>query len=287
MSTSLIAATDIFCLHEIGNRANNEDCIFPRKGAATLRDTLFIVCDGVGGENKGEVASEIVCTSINDYFQNKLSAGNDEKDFIQKAIRYAIESLITYVATNPMASRMSTTLALVLLGEQSVITAWCGDTRIHHIRNGKVAWKSKDHSLVSELVSQGELTEEEARKHPRRNVITRSLNALNFNNNVDFYELTDVKTDDYILICTDGLLEKVNDEVISNILSNENEKDKAKGFMSYCDGVTKDNFSMYLFKVKNIPKKKIQVLQRDFILFVLLILACIAVFVWVVLLHPS
>jgi serine/threonine protein phosphatase PrpC len=275
----LITATNIFCLNELGKRANNEDCISPQKGVATSNDRLFIVCDGVGGEKKGEVASEIVCTSIREYFKHETPVDVEEKEAIQKAIHYANDKLAMYVATDAMAKRMSTTLALVLLGRQSVIAAWCGDTRIHHIRNGKVVWKSKDHSLVSELISQGEITEEEARTHPRRNVITRSLNASNFNNNVDFHEIQDFKTGDYLLLSTDGLLEKVNENIINTILTDETEKDKAKGFLSYCDGITKDNFSMYLIKGRNITRRtRLPVSRSVLIISVLLLIIIIAFF---------
>lgn len=279
----MITATDIFCLNELGKRANNEDCISPQKGEATSNDRLFIVCDGVGGEKKGEVASEIVCTSIRDYLKSEAPVSGEEKAAIQKAIQYANENLAVYVATDAMAKRMSTTLALVLLGEQSVTAAWCGDTRIHHIRNGKVVWKSKDHSLVSELISQGELTEEEARIHPRRNIITRSLNALNFNSNVDFHEITDFETDDYLLLCTDGLLEKVNETIICKILTDKAETDKAKSFLSYCDGVTRDNFSMYLIRGKQVSEQPQPVRSRRKLgIAVLLLLVCIAVVLFVV-----
>lgn len=279
----MIAATEIFCLNELGKRANNEDCVYPEKGAATSGDTLFMVCDGVGGENKGEVASEIVCTSIRDYLNKETLATGNEKESIQKAIQYANQKLAVYAATDAKAKRMSTTLALVLLGEQSVITAWCGDTRIHHIRNGKVIWKSKDHSLVSELISQGELTEEEARTHPRRNVITRSLNALNTNNSVDFHEITDFETGDYLLLCTDGFLEKVNESILYNVLLDETKTDKAKCFLSYCDGVTKDNFSMYLIKATHTLKKPQPAVKiRTLLISVLILLVCAAIILFFV-----
>lgn len=256
---------------------NNQDCVFPKKGAATSGDTLFIVCDGVGGENKGEVASEIVCASIYEYLKKEKPVAGNEREAIQEAIRHANEKLEAYVATDIMAKRMSTTLALVLLSEHAVIAAWCGDTRIHQLRNGKVVWKSKDHSLVSELVSQGEITEEEARTHPRRNIITRSLNALHFNNKVDFHEITDFETGDYLLLCTDGLLENVDEATMYKILTDE-ETDKAKDFLSYCEGVTKDNFSMYLIKGRHISAKpRAIVSRRTLLVSVLLLLVCMAV----------
>lgn len=211
----MINATEIFYLNEIGKKANNEDSISPEIGVATLNDNLFIVCDGVGGENKGEIASKIVCTAIGDYFKTKKDIVGKEKEAIEKAIHYANQKLLAYAAKDALAKRMSTTLALVFLAERSVITAWCGDTRIHHIRNGEIIWKSKDHSLVNELISRGELTEEEARNHPKKNVITRCLNALNTNNTVDFFEIQNFETNDYLLLCSDGFLEQINKEGVA------------------------------------------------------------------------
>ena len=246
----MITATEIFCLNELGKRANNEDSVAPKKGEATVQDRLFVVCDGVGGEKKGEVASQIVTHSIQEYFKKVLVDVRIGKEAIQKAILYANKNLSAYVATDVSANRMSTTLAMVLLGDESVIAAWCGDSRIHHIRNGKVIWKSRDHSLVSELIYQGELSEEEARSHPQRNVITRSLNALSYNNSVDFHEIESFETGDYLLVCTDGFLEKVSDKVISEVLMDEKQKDKALAFFAQCREVTRDNFSMYLVRIQ-------------------------------------
>lgn len=245
----MIVAKEIFCLNEQGKRRNNEDSIYPPKSIATNQDKLFVVCDGVGGENKGEVASEIVCMSVYEYINNQGISLIDKKEAINKAIRYANGKLVEYAGRDPMAKRMSTTLSLVFLGEQSVMAAWCGDTRVHHIREGRVMWKSDDHSLVAELVKNGEITAEEAKCHPRKNIITRSLNALNTNNAVDFHEIENCRNDDYLLLCTDGFLEQIDENLIFSVLSNEKEKNKARQFFSLCEGKTRDNFSMYLIKV--------------------------------------
>jgi serine/threonine protein phosphatase PrpC len=255
----LITATEIFFLNEQGERRNNQDCIHPPIGHATTRDKLFIVCDGVGGENKGEVASQIVCQSISQYLiDNNQSCVSDQamsenicRVYIEKAISYANGQLAEYAHRDRSATRMSTTLSLIFLGERSIIAAWCGDTRIHHIRDGNIIWKSDDHSLVHELVKTGEISEEDARSHPRRNLITRSLNALNTNNTVDFYEIIDSRDGDFILLCTDGFLEQVDNDVIHTVLSEEEDTSKSDLFLSFCVGKTKDNFSMYLVRVSN------------------------------------
>ena len=245
----MIATIEISCLNEKGKRRNNEDSLYPPKGLATPRDLFFIVCDGVGGENKGEVASEIVCTSISSHIKKQGFPLADARQAIEKAVIYANQKLVEYAAGNILAKRMSTTMALVVLGQQSITAAWCGDTRIHHIRDGRLLWKSKDHSLVQELVKRGEISEAEARSHPNKNVITRSLNALNTNNEVDFHEITNCRNNDFFLLCTDGFLEQIDDDLLFSVLNNDREKDKAKEFFNICDGKTKDNFSMYLIKV--------------------------------------
>lgn len=81
----MITATQIFCLNELGKRTNNEDYISPEEGLANLSDRFFVVCDGVGGENKGEIASEIVGTSIQDYLKKENPVSGKEKQAIQKA----------------------------------------------------------------------------------------------------------------------------------------------------------------------------------------------------------
>lgn len=273
----MIVATDIFCLNELGGRANNEDSVSPRKGAATLRDRLFVVCDGVGGEKKGEVASGIASSAVQTFVQAQDGQMGSERTLVEKAIEHANKQLALYAKINADAKRMSTTLALVLFGSESVLAAWCGDTRIYHLRNGRVVWRSRDHSLVAELVTQGELTEEEAKRHPRRNVITRSLNALNVGNEIDYHQIGDVESGDWFLLCTDGFLEKVDEGVIHRVLTDETAGDKAKAFFSICDGVTRDNFSMYLVRTTVEAKPVARPVQWP----LLLLLVVSAVLLWV------
>lgn len=244
------ATIETFCLNEIGNRANNEDRIYPKKGVDASLENLFIVCDGVGGENDGEIASEIVCLSINEYVKSHYSQAIDGKNVVEKAISFANTRLVDYARKNPGSRRMSTTMSLVLLDQQSILAVWCGDSRIHHIRNGKVIWRSEDHSLVQELVRRGEISQEEASYHPNRNIITRSMNAANTNNQVEFYRLTNCVNGDYILLCTDGFLEQVDDDNIYTVLTDEQKPDKAAEFLKICEGRTRDNFSMYLIKIR-------------------------------------
>jgi len=239
----------IFYLNEKGRRENIEDSIFPPPNQAGLTDSLFLVCDGVGGESKGEEASRIICEAIPEYFaKDKLPVINSA--FLQKAADFANEKLKAYGTIHPVAARMSSTLALGWLEKNKIAIAWCGDSRIYHIREGKVLWQSTDHSLVMELVKRGEITKEEAMAHPQKNTIMRSLSAAEGNHTIDTYFIDNYRTGDYLLLCTDGVLEQIDEIAIHDILGpQEANQNKQELFLAYCLGKTNDNFSLYLLGI--------------------------------------
>jgi len=240
--------TKVFYLNEQGNRKNIEDAIFPTPGSANLVDKLFIVCDGVGGHSKGEEASRIACDSISKYILN-LPTGHVTNSDIQASVESAIASMHEYTIEYPEAEQMGTTLTFTYIQDNGVWVAWCGDSRIYHIRNGKILWESKDHSLVQQLIDAGDITEEEALHHPQKNIILRSLSPKNLHTKLDIYFLKKILPGDYLLLCTDGILENIDKSAIYNILkTNELEQNKQKLFLNYCKGKTSDNFSMYLLQ---------------------------------------
>ena len=236
-------------INSIGQRPQLEDSIYPPPGEATNEDRLFMVCDGVGGESMGEEASRIACEEFASYFRKNPPVKNRlSKEYIKGAQQVVLKKMAGYADEYPEAEKMSTTLTLAYLGENDISIAWCGDSRIYHLRGGKVIWRSTDHSLVANLVKHGEITEEEASKHPQRNVITRSLSASGKPSEIDIYHINDLYDGDYIMLCTDGILEQIDDDILKGILQNENE-DKIPLFMTCCQGKTRDNFSLYLLKL--------------------------------------
>lgn len=235
-------------LNQQGKRKNIEDTLFPLPGTARNSDHVFIVCDGVGGEHKGEVASQMVSRHMG----RVLSAAKPETvtaAVIQEAASGAVAAMRDYAEQNPDAQNMSTTLALCYFQQNGVWVAWCGDSRVYHLRNGVVLWKTKDHSLVQQLVDAGEITEEEALDHPRKNIILRSLSASSDKAPVETHFISDVQEGDYFLLCTDGLLEQIHEEQLFEILNPANgHREKRNRFLDYCEGKTSDNFSMYLLQ---------------------------------------
>ena len=120
-----------------GRRGNNEDSIFPLSEIVSSADRLYMVCDGVGGASRGEVASSMACDVINSFFCTFLK-GDPDVDFVNKAVQYVETCFDTYTSDYPEAIGMATTLALVYIMPSAVLIAHIGDSRIYHLRKGKI-----------------------------------------------------------------------------------------------------------------------------------------------------
>lgn len=238
---------ELYCLNEQGKRKNIEDCLYPYTGKAKRTDRVFLVCDGVGGEEKGEIASRLVCETMG---QGLTGVNFFSREVIEHHASLAVDKLIKYAEGHPEAGKMSTTVTVACLGKEGIWVGWCGDSRIYHIRDGRVHWKSKDHSFVQSLVNINQITEEEARRHEKRNIILRSFSAQSSKAELELHQLTDIRSGDYLLLCTDGLLEQMTDALICQVLTKKNDiRDKAALFNRHCQGKTGDNYSMYLMRL--------------------------------------
>ncbi|SJZ43929.1 PP2C family protein-serine/threonine phosphatase [Sediminibacterium ginsengisoli] len=239
-----------FSLNEIGGRKNVEDAIMP--GQYTPQSpALFIVCDGVGGSSFGEVASEIATKSFYATFEKaEIRNETDFRQLLEKGLKLFQTETAVFISNNPSASNTSTTLTLAVLQQGKAYVAWCGDSKIFQLRNGRPVFKSKDHSLVAELVMQGVITEQEAETHPQRNIITRSINVNTKATDIEHAVLQDIRQNDWLLLCTDGLMEQFTEnrfpELLGEFAADVNYSEKIK---QICEGKTKDNYSMYLLHI--------------------------------------
>lgn len=251
MNNNISIYTPAF-LNEVGGRANNEDCVYPLNGNVNNDHSLFIVCDGVGGAAKGEVASSILCASIAEYFQKNNSQINE--NFISQSVTYAENNMDKYRLKHPESIGMGSTLTLLSIKENKILVAWAGDSRVYQIRKGIIIYKTEDHSLVHILLKQGQITPEEAKHHPKKNQIFRAVSSSKNPVKVDVIELTDIKNEDFFFMCTDGVLEQLTDEYLSSLCNeNLNCDEITKLVYQCCFGNTKDNFSCYLVQVKEAP----------------------------------
>lgn len=182
---------------------------------------LLAVADGMGGHKNGEIASRIVITHIENKFKETESVGTKEEaiEFIKKIVSEANVLLYQYTVQNPESKGMGTTLVLALLTKDFLLFGNIGDSSGYVYKKQKLYKMTVDHTLVNLLVRSGELTEEEAKDHPRKNVLMRALGAQT---TVEM-DIFDVETDvDGILLCSDGLTNMLDDEQITKVLNDGN-----------------------------------------------------------------
>ena len=238
-------------LHEIGRRDNNEDSIFPAKGGAQKGDRLFLVCDGIGGNAKGEEASRIVCEA----FHYKIDAAQAPSNptVIADALFYAEEKIDDFISENPTAKGMGTTLTLLHFHENGATIAHVGDSRVYHIRDRTIRFVTNDHKWVNKLVLSGDLTPEEALHHPQRNVIDRAVQGRKSRpTHADVNQITDILAGDYFFLCTDGILEGIEEAELVNILASDlTDTEKLGKIESNCLEKSMDNYSAYLVRIES------------------------------------
>lgn len=220
-------------IHEIGQRANQEDNFYPSANSLTEGQRFFILCDGMGGHESGEVASSTVCECMGKYISEHLASGElFSNRMLEGALLAAYDGLDT--KDNPDAlKKMGTTMTFLMLHQEGVTVAHIGDSRIYQFRPGikRPIFKSRDHSLVNDLIRLGEMTEEQAKTSKNKNVITRAMQPnQESRSHADIALLTDVKSGDWFYMCSDGMLEQMDDDELGQILTdgkmtNEEKKD--------------------------------------------------------------
>lgn len=246
-------------LQELGQRTNQEDSLFPALGKSTSDDRLFVLCDGMGGHEKGEVASATVCATLSRVILSAWHPGEVLSDelFLQ-ALSAAYDALDA--KDNGEERKMGTTLTFLCLHASGATVAHIGDSRIYQLRPAsknspaRMVFRTQDHSLVNDLVKIGEITEEEAKHHPQKNVITRAMQPCQEHRaKADIAHLTDILPGDYFYMCSDGMLEEASDENILNIITKPNATDEQK--LEMLRNVTeenKDNHTAHLIHIDGV-----------------------------------
>jgi PPM family protein phosphatase len=204
-------------LYEIGGKKNQEDYIWPVSGAANPDSRVFIVCDGVGGSENGEIASRIISESMGAALKD-IPVANITDQLIHERLTAAKRGLADYARTHQLSPDMATTFSLLVLGDTKSFIAWCGDSRVYHLRNGAVLYKTSDHSLVNTLLKKGEISEAEALSHPQKNVILKAIKADDSPVEVEHQWIGDIRPGDYFLLATDGLFENISEKEIKTLL---------------------------------------------------------------------
>ena len=193
-------------------RSTNQDAFFA--GRISETEVIAIICDGMGGAKAGNIASETAVKVILDYVTNSYRIGMDENQ-IEKMLKNAIESanidVYDMAQKSPDYYGMGTTAVVAFCKGDKVIIAHAGDSRAYLIGD-TITQITRDHSIVQSLLEQGEITEEDAKLHPEKNIITRAIGAEE--NILSDSDIIDVSAGETVLLCTDGLNNYVDKDTI-------------------------------------------------------------------------
>jgi protein phosphatase len=222
-------------------RRGNED-------SSLARPPLFVVADGMGGAQAGEVASRIAV----DVFEHQLPESGSPEERLAGGVEEANRQIYHRSRTEHERAGMGTTLTAAYLDDAHVAIAHVGDSRAYLFRDGTLTRLTQDHSLVDELLRRGKLTEEQAAEHPQRSIITRALGP---EPEVEVDRFTySARADDIVLLCSDGLTSMISEQRITDILrSNESLDRAADELIDEANAAGgRDNITVVLFRLEEV-----------------------------------
>lgn len=244
-------------LSDVGKKRNhNEDsCLLSvpdERSASSDRSLLFAVADGMGGVSGGEFASRLALQTLSDHYYN--SEGSIPTR-LSEALRQANQRIFEEAEHNPRYHGMGTTVSAVVIQGDCAYVAQVGDSRVYMTRGNGTIWQiTDDHSLVAEQVRNGVLSEEEARNHALKNLITRAVGTRD-SIDVDLFAVR-VQQNDTLLICSDGLSNVVSDEEIAAALKGNSLQGAARVLVGRAlEGGGPDNITVVLLRVLKTPPR--------------------------------
>ncbi|HYM56355.1 MAG TPA: Stp1/IreP family PP2C-type Ser/Thr phosphatase, partial [Solirubrobacteraceae bacterium] len=225
-------------------RQGNEDNFF-------VRSPVFVVADGMGGANAGEVASEMAVRS----FDPELPGGNPAEALVD-VIEGANRRIHERSRSDERSAGMGTTVTAAYVSDKEVIVAHVGDSRAYLLRDGELVRLTKDHSLVGELVARGKLTEAQAESHPQRSVITRALGPeANVQVDVDIFQ---ARPGDVFLLCSDGLTSMVHEPKLQPLFEDAGDLETLGRRLidAANEAGGRDNITVILFRLEEVEDRR-------------------------------
>lgn len=227
-------------------RSTNQDYVFETVKSVGKLPNLFVVADGMGGHKAGEIASKSAVTAA-------ISKIKDTKEknpisIMQSAIEEANKTVIEKASENPEYEGMGTTLVMATITDKAVYIANVGDSRLYYV-DEEIHQITRDHSYVEEMISKGELNKEQARNHNKKNIITR---AIGVEDDIvpDYFEVQ-YNSGDYVLMCSDGLTNMLEDEEIRTIVQGHSSiEDKVSELINKAnENGGQDNIAVVLIEI--------------------------------------
>lgn len=238
---------ETYSVTDVGQKRKiNQDYVFASVEPVGNLPNLFIVADGMGGHNAGDFASRFVVGAVKEYIER--SQEQNPIKLIHDAIQTANTRLLGEASKQTELAGMGTTIVVTTICSHFAYTANVGDSRLYLIADDEIRQITKDHSLVEEMVRLGQITKEEARRHPDKNIITRAIGASK-HVNVDFFDYK-LEPDSILLMCSDGLSNMVDEEEILRIVMGDGStRERAQMLVKTAnDHGGKDNIAVVLIE---------------------------------------
>ena len=221
---------------EKGKREINEDSLQFQSGK------FYLVCDGLGGNGNGKTASKLVAETVKESLINSKP--------ISEAVKEAEIVLSSYKKKNPSTEAMATTIAVAEILDNGILVSWAGDSRIYQFRDGKILFKTTDHTWVADAVKKGVLSSVEALFHPRVNELTKSIKDASKPVKLEQVLIDELQPNDYFLICSDGLIESWIDTDLQELFSGGKTSNEIIDKLNKnCNVFSEDNFSAIVFQI--------------------------------------
>lgn len=221
---------------EKGKREVNEDSVQFQSGK------FYIVCDGLGGNRNGKTVSKLVAETVKESLINLKP--------ISEAVKEAEIVLSSYKKKNPSTEAMATTIAVAEILDNGILVSWAGDSRVYQFRNGKILFKTTDHTWVADAIKKGVLSSVEALFHPRVNELTKSIKDASKPVKLEQVLIQNIRLNDYFLICSDGVTESWIDTDLQELFSGKKtSNDIVDELNKNCNIFSEDNYSAIVFFV--------------------------------------
>ena len=221
-----------------GKRDQNEDNYFPHQGQK--HDNLFFVCDGIGGHGNGDLASAFIADHLPNHLPKELQSAVS----IELAIHKTDTHLKSY-ARQLGNEKMGSTVAMLKCQADHAWIGWVGDSRIYHLRDQQILFRSKDHSLYQLLLDNDSISQEEAQTYPMKHIIYQALGPKGTQLNPSVETIENIQPDDVFLLASDGVFEAWDDMELA-YLTNRGLDELASTLYTRCLDKSKDNFTFTL-----------------------------------------
>jgi protein phosphatase len=225
-------------LSERGTYDINEDALI------TVKEKLYLVCDGVGGNGNGLLAAQLLCNTIATLIQKEPILN------LSAILEHAEKVFSNYKKRHPITQLMASTIAFVQINNGFVTIAWIGDTSVYQIRGGKIIYKTVSHTLIQEAIQSGQLTELESYFHPNSNQLTRSVKGTEYPTEFESFICEDIQDNDHFLLCSDGIQESWIDSDVEDLFRSEkNSKVLIEKIKEQCAIFSTDNYSAIVIQL--------------------------------------